>query len=194
MYEYLKGKLESIHEDYLVIDVNGIGYKVSSSQNTIHNSVLDSIIKIYTKLIVKEDDLVLFGFDTRDELNTFKLLNTVSGVGPKAAVGLLNQFKPQEIALAIISNDSSKLTKAQGIGKKTAERIILELKDKINTNSAIAVQTFDSNSSDLAQVVEALTTLGYNYSEAAQAVSKIKDTQASINVLIKEALKILAVM
>ncbi len=194
MYEYLRGKLESIHEDYLVIDVNGIGYKVSSSQNTIRNSVLDSIIKIYTKLIVKEDDLVLFGFDTRDELNTFKLLNTVSGVGPKAAVGLLNQFKPQEIALAIISNDSSKLTKAQGIGKKTAERIILELKDKINTNSAIAVQTFDSNSSDLAQVVEALTTLGYNYSEAAQAVSKIKDTQASINVLIKEALKIIAVM
>ncbi len=194
MYEYLKGKLESIHEDYLVIDVNGIGYKVSSSQNTIRNSVLDSIIKIYTKLIVKEDDLVLFGFDTKDELKTFKLLNTVSGVGPKAAVGLLNQFKPQEIALAIISNDSSKLTKAQGIGKKTAERIILELKDKINTDSAIAVQTFDSNSSDLAQVVEALTTLGYNYSEAAQAVSKIKDTQASINVLIKEALKIIAVM
>lgn len=192
MYEYLKGKLESIHEDYLVIDVTGIGYKVSSSQNTIRNAVVDSIVKIYTQLIVKEDDMVLFGFDTRDELNMFKLLNTVSGVGPKAAVALLNQFKSQEIAIAIISNDVSKLVRAQGIGKKTAERIILELKDKINTNSAIAVQTFDSDSSDLAQVIEALTALGYNYSEAAQAVSKIKNTQASINVLIKEALKILA--
>ncbi|MGB7604936.1 MAG: Holliday junction branch migration protein RuvA [Lutisporaceae bacterium] len=192
MYEYLKGKLESIHEDYLVIDVTGIGYKVSSSQNTIRNAVVDSIVKIYTQLIVKEDDMVLFGFDTRDELNMFKLLNTVSGVGPKAAVGLLNQFKSQEIAIAIISNDVSKLVRAQGIGKKTAERIILELKDKINTNSAIAVQAFDSDSSDLAQVIEALTSLGYNYSEAAQAVSKIKNTQASINVLIKEALKILA--
>lgn len=192
MYEYLKGKLESIHEDYLVIDVAGIGYKVSSSQNTIRNAVVDSIVKIYTQLIVKEDDMVLFGFDTREELDMFKLLNTVSGVGPKAAVGLLNQFKSQEIAIAIISNDVTKLVRAQGIGKKTAERIILELKDKINTNSAIAVQTFDSDSSDLAQVIEALTALGYNYSEAAQAVSKIKNKQASINTLIKEALKILA--
>lgn len=194
MYEYLKGKLESKYEDYLVIDVNGIGYKVLSSQNTIRNAILDSLIKIYTQLIVKEDELVLYGFDTREELSMFKLLNTVSGVGPKAAVGLLNQFKSQEVALAIISKDVSKLTKAQGIGKKTAERIILELKDKINTDNAIAVQAFDSDSGDLAQVIEALTSLGYNYSEAAQAVSKIKDTHASIDVLIKEALKLLAVM
>lgn len=192
MYEYLKGKLESIHEDYLVIDVTGVGYKVSSSQNTIRNAVVDAIVKIYTQLIVKEDDMVLFGFDTREELYMFKLLNTVSGVGPKAAVGLLNQFKSQEIAIAILSNDVTKLVRAQGIGKKTAERIILELKDKINTNSAIAVQSFNSDSNDLAQVIEALTALGYNYSEAAQAVSRIKNTQASINILIKEALKILA--
>lgn len=194
MYEYLKGTLDSIQEDYLVIDVNGVGYKVFSSQNTLRNTKVDSLVKIYTVLIVREDDMLLFGFDTRDELNMFKLLNTVSGVGPKAAVGLLNQYKSQEIALAIISKDAAKLTKAQGIGKKTAERIILELKDKINTESAIAVQTIGSDSSEAAQVIEALTALGYSYSEAAQAVSKIKNQDAPINTMIKEALKILAVM
>lgn len=194
MYEYLKGKLDSIQEDYLVVDVNGVGYKVFSSQNTLRNAKVDSIAKIYTLLIVREDDMLLFGFDTRDELNMFKLLNTVSGVGPKAAVGLLNQYKSQEIALAIIAKDAAKLTKAQGIGKKTAERIILELKDKINTESAISVQTIDSDSSEVAQVIEALTSLGYGYSEAAQAVSKLKNPGAPIDAMIKEALKILAVM
>lgn len=194
MYEYLRGKLDSIQEDYLVIDVNGVGYKVSSSQNTIRNVNSDSIVKIYTQLIVKEDDMVLYGFDTRDELNMFKLLNTVSGVGPKAAVGLLNQFKSQEIALAIISKDAATLTKAQGIGKKTAERIILELKDKINTETAIAVQNIGSDNSNAAQAIEALTALGYSYSEAAQSVSRIKNQDAPIDAMIKEALKILAVM
>lgn len=194
MYEYLRGILDSIQEDYLVIDVNGVGYKVSTSQNTIRNAKTDAAVKIFTQLIVKEDDMVLYGFDTKDELNMFKLLNTVSGVGPKAAVGLLNQFKAQEIALAIISKDGARLTKAQGIGKKTAERIILELRDKINTESAIAPQSIDNDSSEITQVIEALTSLGYAYSEAAQAVAKLKNTAAPIDAMIKEALKILAVM
>lgn len=194
MYEYLKGKLDSIHEDYIVVDVNGIGYKVFTSQNTIRNVAVDSITKIFTQLIVKEDDMVIYGFDTKDELQMFKLLNTVSGVGPKAAVGLLNQFKSQDIALAIISKDTAKLTKAQGIGKKTAERIILELKDKIDTESAISVQSAGSFGGDVSQVIEALTSLGYNYSDAAQAVSKLKNKEAPIDTMIKEALRILAVM
>ncbi|MDF2519964.1 MAG: ruvA [Clostridia bacterium] len=194
MYEYLRGILDSIQEDYLVIDVNGVGYKVSTSQNTIRNAKADAAVKIFTQLIVKEDDMVLYGFDTKDELNMFKLLNTVSGVGPKAAVGLLNQFKAQEIALAIISKDGARLTRAQGIGKKTAERIILELRDKINTESAIAPQSIDNDSSEITQVIEALTSLGYAYSEAAQAVSKLKNAAGPIDAMIKEALKILAVM
>ena len=194
MYEYLKGKLDSVQEDYLVIDVNGVGYKVFTSQNTIRNAVVDTSIKIFTQLIVKEDDMIIYGFYTRDELHMFKLLITVSGVGPKAAVSLLNHYKSQDIALAIISNDVVKLTKAQGIGKKTAERIILELKDKIDAGSAIAVQGEDSFGGDVSQVIEALTSLGYSYSDAAQAVSKLKDKEAPINTMIKEALRILAVM
>lgn len=194
MYEYLKGKLDSILEDYLVIDVNGVGYKVFTSQNTIRNAMVDSTVKIFTQLIVKEDDMILYGFDTKDELYMFKLLNTVSGVGPKAGVSLLNHYKSQDIALAIISKDAAKLTKAQGIGKKTAERIILELKDKIDTESAIAVNSVDGFGGDVSQVIEALTTLGYGYNVAAQAVAKIKNQEAPIDVMIKEALKILAVM
>jgi Holliday junction DNA helicase RuvA len=194
MYEYLKGKLDSIQEDYLVIDVNGVGYKVFTSQNTIRNAIVDATVKIFTQLIVKEDDMIIYGFDTKDELYMFKLLNTVSGVGPKAGVSLLNHYKSQDIALAIISKDAAKLTKAQGIGKKTAERIILELKDKIDTENAIAVNNIDSFGGDVSQVVEALTSLGYSYNVAAQAVAKIKNQEAPIDVMIKEALKILAVM
>lgn len=194
MYEYLKGNLDSIQEDYLVIDVHGVGYKVFTSQNTSRNAIVDTNMKIFTQLIVKEDDMVIYGFDTRDELYMFKLLNTVSGVGPKAAVSLLNHYKSQDIALAIISKDSVKLTKAQGIGKKTAERIILELKDKIDTGSAIAVEAADSIGGDISQVIEALTSLGYSYSDAAQAVAKLKDKDAAIDKMIKEALRIIAVM
>ncbi len=194
MYEYFKGTLDAIHEDYLVIDVNGIGYKVFSSQNTIRNIKTDTQVKIFTQLIVKEDDMVIYGFETKDELSMFKLLNTVSGVGPKAAVSLLNQYKTQDIALAILSKDATKLTKAQGIGKKTAERIILELKDKIDTESTIAAPSVDSFGGDISEVIEALTSLGYNYSVAAQAVAKLKNQEAPIDVMLKEALKILAVM
>jgi Holliday junction DNA helicase RuvA len=194
MYEYFNGTLDSIQEDYMVVDVGGIGYKIFTSQNTIRNAVVDTTKKIFTQLIVKEDDMVLYGFDTRDELYMFKLLNTVSGVGPKAAVSLLNHYKSQDIALAIISKDVVKLTKAQGIGKKTAERIILELKDKIDTGNAIAVQESVGLGGDVSQAVEALTSLGYSYNDAAQAVAKLKDKEAPIDKMIKEALRILAVM
>jgi Holliday junction DNA helicase RuvA len=194
MYEYFKGMLDSIYEDCLIIDVNGIGYKVFSSRNTIGNVKTDTMVKIYTQLIVKEDDMVIYGFETKDELNMFKLLNTVSGVGPKAAVSLLNHYKTQDIVLAILSKDAAKLTKAQGIGKKTGERIILELKDKIDTESTLGVQSAESFGGDISQVIEALTSLGYNYSVAAQAVSKLKNQEAPIDVMIKDALKMLAVM
>lgn len=194
MYEYLKGKLDSIQGDYLVVDVNSVGYKVFTSQNTIRNAVTDSSMKIFTQLIVKEDEMVIYGFDTKDELNMFKMLNTVSGVGPKAAVSLLNHYKPHEIALAIISKDVAKITKAQGIGKKTAERLILELKDKIDSESAIGLQGAESFGGEVSEVIEALTTLGYSYSDAAQAVAKLTDKEAPIDVMIKGALRILAVM
>jgi Holliday junction DNA helicase RuvA len=137
---------------------------------------------------------VLYGFSTRDELSMFKLLISVSGVGPKAGASLLNQYKASDIAAAIISRDTGKLTKAQGIGKKIAERIILELKDKIDTESAIGGQEDISGGDELSQVIEALVSLGYNYSVASTAVLKLKDTKRPIDALIKDALRQLASM
>lgn len=194
MYEYLSGRVDYMGEDYAVIDISGLGYRVFTSQNTMKSLKLGEITKIYTHLIVKEDDLVLYGFSTRDELSMFKLLISVSGVGPKAGASLLNQYKASELAAAIIGRDAPKLTKAPGIGKKIAERIILELKDKIDTESAIGgMESFDSGD-EISQVIEALVSLGYNYSIASTAVMKLKDTKKPIDILIKDALKQLATM
>lgn len=194
MYEYLSGIVDYLGEDYVVVDISGLGYRVFTSQNTMKNLKLGETSKIFTHLIVKEDDLVLYGFSTRDELSMFKLLISVSGVGPKAGASLLNQYKASEIAAAIIGRDITKLTKAQGIGKKIAERIILELKDKIDTESAIVgTESFDSGD-ELSQVIEALVALGYNYSVASTAVIRLKDTKKPIDILIKDALKQLTVM
>jgi len=189
MYEYISGRLEHIGEDYIVIDVSGLGYRIFTSQNTVKSLKLGETARAYTHLLVKEDDLVLYGFSTREELNMFRLLISVSGVGPKAGVSLLNQFKASEIAMAVISKDSGKLTKASGIGKKTAERIILELKDKIDTESAITKTDSFEDSDETSEVIEALVSLGYNYSIAANAVMKIKDRNKPVDILIREALK-----
>lgn len=189
MYEYLNGRVDYIGADYAVIDISGLGYRVFTSQNTMKSLKLGENSKIFTHLIVKEDDLVLYGFSTRDELSMFKLLISVSGVGPKAGAALLNQYKASDIAAAIIGRDIGKLTKAQGIGKKIAERIILELKDKIDTESAIGgIETFEGGD-EVSQVIEALVSLGYNYSIAATAVMKLKDTTRPIDILIKDALR-----
>ncbi|MDD4503647.1 MAG: Holliday junction branch migration protein RuvA [Clostridiaceae bacterium] len=194
MYEYLSGIVDYIGENYAVIDISGLGYRVFTSQNTMKGLKLGEISKIFTHLIVKEDDLVLYGFSTRDELSMFKLLISVSGVGPKAGASLLNQNKASELAAAIVSRDIAKLTKAQGIGKKIAERIILELKDKIDTESAIGgMEDFDGGD-EISQVIEALVSLGYNYSIASTAVMKLKDTRKPIDILIKDALRQLATM
>lgn len=194
MYEYLNGRVDYVSEDYVVLDISGVGYRVFTSRNTVKNLKTGETAKLFTHLLVKEDDMVLYGFYTREELGMFKLLLSVSGVGPKAGVSLLNQYKSSEIAASIIGRDISKLTKAQGIGKKIAERIILELKDKIDTESAIGgMDTFDGGD-EISQVIEALVSLGYNYSIASSAVIGLKDTKKPIDILIKDALKQLATM
>ena len=194
MYEYLSGRVDYIGEDYAVIDISGLGYRVFTSQNSMKSLKLGEISKIFTHLIVKEDDLVLYGFATREELGMFKLLISVSGVGPKAAASLLNQYKASELAAAILGRDIAKLSKAQGIGKKISERIILELKDKIDTESAVGGIEVFGGSDEISQVIEALTALGYNYSIAANAVMKLKDTNKPIDILINEALRQLGTM
>ncbi len=194
MYEYISGRVDYIGEDYAVIDISGLGYRVFTTQNSMKSLKLGEISKIFTHLIVKEDDLILYGFATREELGMFKLLISVSGVGPKAAASLLNQYKASELAAAILGRDIAKLSKAQGIGKKISERIILELKDKIDTESAVGAIGAFGGSDEISQVIEALTALGYNYSIAANAVMKLKDKNKPIDILIKEALRQLGTM
>ncbi len=189
MYEYLSGRIEHIGDNYAVVDILGLGYRVFTSQNTIKSLKLGENSKIFTHLIVKQDDLVLYGFSTRDELDMFKLLISVTGIGPKAGASLLNQCTTSEIAAAIISKDTASLTRAQGIGRKTAERIILELKDKIDAKSAIIGKNTLEGGDDISQVIEALVSLGYNYSIASAAVMKLSDTAKPVDILIKDALR-----
>ncbi|MFR3072169.1 MAG: Holliday junction branch migration protein RuvA [Paeniclostridium sp.] len=135
MYSYIKGSIEEINLDSLVIEANNIGYKVNVSSNTLSDLKLGKEYKIYTKLIVREDDMSLCGFSTKEELNMFELLNSVSKIGPKVALGILSFATPKQIGAYIVSEDVAKMSKAPGVGKKTAERIILELKDKIDKKS-----------------------------------------------------------
>jgi len=192
LYDYICGRVDSAVEDYVVIDINGIGFKIFSSAYTVKNIKLGESAKIFTHMIVKEDDIVLYGFLTRKELKLFKQLISVSGIGPKVANSLLSQFDTEQIVNAILIKDIGLIIKAPGIGKKTAERLFLELKDKVTLDDMVVGTTTFRPGNELSEVIEALVSLGYNYSIASNAVSKIEDKSLSINLLIKEALKLVS--
>ena len=143
MYSYIKGNIEEINLDSLVIEANNIGYKVNASSNTIASVKLGEFCKIYTKLIVREDDMSLCGFASKEELNMFELLTSVSKIGPKVGLGILSFATPKQIGAYIVSEDVAKMSKAPG-QVKTAERII-ELKDKVDkTNIDLNLHYFSS--------------------------------------------------
>lgn len=192
LYDYICGKVDSVIEDYVVIDVHGVGFKIFSSAYTIKNVKHEENTKIYTHMIVKDDDIVLYGFLTRKELKLFKLLISVSGIGPKVANSLLSQLDTEQIINAILMKDINLIIKAPGIGKKTAERLFLELKDKVTLDDIVVGATTLRPGNELLEVIEALMSLGYNYSIASNAVSKIEDKNLSIDLLIKEALKLVS--
>jgi len=189
MFDYLNGIVVESGEDYIVIDIGGIGYRVFTSSNTISNIKENNKEKIFTHLHVKENDLVLYGFSSKNELEIFKLLLSVTGVGPKAALSLLSYLKPKDLIIAIQTKNAKALTQAPGIGKKTAERIMLELRDKTSISSDIIIDIDEVNRNNMPEVIDALMSLGYSYSEAASAFSKVKDKEKSLDNLIKEALK-----
>lgn len=191
MFEYISGKIDNIYDDIIVVDVFGIGYRIFTSYSTITNIKIGTNIKIYTNLIVKEDDFILYGFATKEELMMFKLLTSVSGVGPRASVSLLSTFTYEELIIFISTNNSSALTKATGIGKKTAERIVLELKDKVNTQMILgSINKLENN--NIFEAIEALVALGYDYSIASKVVSDIEDKNKTVDNIIKDALKIIS--
>lgn len=191
MYSYIKGIVEEIHLDSIVIENNSIGYKINVSSNTIKDVELGKEAKIYTKMIVREDDISLCGFATREEQNMFNLLTSVSKIGPKVGLSILSFASPGQLGAFILSEDKAKLSKAPGVGKKTAERIILELKDKIDKNSVEFEPTLLSKtpigiSQD--EAVDALIALGYSQQESKEAVEKCKKTGMNTEDIIKKSL------
>ncbi len=201
MFYYIKGKLILNEESRAVIDVGGVAYAMTVSANTqttISSKSFngESDIILYTHLSVREDGIELFGFKDTDELNMFKLLITVSGIGPKAAMSLLSFMTPDGIATSIYNDDKKSISKAPGIGPKTAARIILELKDKLSATKASSSEIENTeifvgkkDSSKYNEAIDALIVLGFNRSAASEALKTIDTTNLELEDIIREALK-----
>lgn len=198
MYAYLKGTIEEITEDNLVLEVNQVGYNIKVSARTVNAlQGIGSFVKIYTYTLVREDSFSLYGFLTRDDLNIFKKLITVNGIGPKGGLAILSIMSADELRFAIISGDAKAISKAPGIGAKTAERVILDLKDKVSLDealapkdevSAVSLSGEDNNGKN--EAIEALVALGYSASDALRAVKQVTITEdSSVEEILKAALK-----
>lgn len=196
MYEYIKGKYIGINKDYMIVENNGIGYKIFTSGATM-SSIPKSgdEIMLYVEQIVREDFLGLYGFDSKEELEMFKLLLTINGVGAKAALSLLSISRVNNLKYAIMTGDEKHLCRGVGIGKKTAARIILELRDKLKPDELFDDENnFEACNNEsimiLSEALSALIALGYSEKEA-EAVLKNADKNESVENIIKSALKAL---
>lgn len=199
MYEYIRGQFQGISKDYVVIELNNIGYRIFTSGNTMSNmpKVGDEVL-LYLEQIVREDFIGLYGFTTREELEMFKLLLSINGVGAKAALSLLSISTVNNLKYAIMMGDEKHITRAPGIGKKTAQRIILELKDKLKPDELTSeeeqlIEGINDNSDysfNINETLSALMALGYIEKEAQKALEKV-DKTLSIENMIKESLKLL---
>lgn len=192
MISYIIGDVRSISESEFVIENNNIGYLIKSSLSTLSLIELNNEYKIYTSLQVREDDMSLYGFYSKDELEMFLLLTSVSSIGPKNAIGILSSLEVDDIKLAIIESDIDKLTKAKGIGKKTASRIILELMDKIKQMPDIKTdskKTLTNVNEDIDVAREALINLGYAQNDINHVLNELKTSDLTLEELVKESLK-----
>lgn len=197
MYAYIRGKIVEKSNNYVIIENNGIGYRIFMSVTAIDKIQEENEeVKIYTYYQVREDNISLYGFLQKEELRMFELLLSVSGVGAKSAIAMLSSILPSEFAMAIIQNDTSKLTKIQGVGAKTAARIVLELKDKLKTEEAISkaddsIQKVIKNDEEIEEALQALQILGYNKKEIEKAFKKLELANLSTQDIIKKALVLL---
>lgn len=201
MFSYLKGYLTQKGQNFAVIEVSGIGFKVYTSATTLQSisaSEENSPVTFYTYLYIKEGIMDLYGFSSQEELNMFELLISVSGVGAKGAIAILSSLTPSKLAVSLVTNDVASIKKASGIGPKTAQRIILELKDKIKNEELIASPQeksaedaeFIANDAR-SEAVSALMVLGYSKFEAERAVAKASPDLTDTEEIIKSALKAL---
>ncbi|MCD7708893.1 MAG: Holliday junction branch migration protein RuvA [Clostridiales bacterium] len=199
MYAYIKGELADVQEDCAVIEAGGIGYRVFLSVNSLAQlPPVGQEVKIYTYLQVREDAMVLFGFLTKDDLELFKMLITVSGIGPKGGLAILSTLTADDLRFAVLSGDSKAISRAPGIGAKTAQRLILELKDKFSLEDMLEPHEGGSENTILPSAnsqlkndaVAALTALGYTSTESLHAVSTVSITEEmDVEDVLKAALK-----
>lgn len=188
MISYIKGIITYKTNTFVVVECNGIGYKIFVSSATLSHLNETETVMIYTFMNVKEDDISLFGFLTQQEQTIFHQLLSVSGIGPKGALAFLSEMTPEDIIIAILSEDIKTLSKTPGIGKKTAQRLILELKDKVKPQEVIQ-QTPQKDTNEKWEAVEALTSLGYSRSEAMQAVNACYKEGLSVEEILKLSFK-----
>lgn len=198
MFAYIKGTLEMKLNDSVIVEANGVGYKIFMAQNAIEKcgSIGDNV-KIHTHYHVREDNISLYGFLTSEELNLFELLISVSGIGAKSALVILANIEPHNFALAVITNDEVRITKIPGIGKKTAQRMIIELRDKMKkielegSEETDTVATVEAEE-NVSEAISALQVLGYNKKEIEKAFEKETLSGLSVEDIIRKGLAILS--
>jgi len=195
MIAYLRGKIAKKSSTYVIVETAGIGYQVFVSPSTLAKlpEGLDGQeeVRIFTYMNVKEDGISLYGFSSMEEQEMFLRLLSVSGVGPKGALGFLSQLSPQEIVMAILTDDIKTLSKSPGVGRKTAQRVVLELKDKCSTQDAVAIPTQGGVTIEGAkfEAMEAMEALGYSRAEAAKAVNAVAAKDMDASAIISAALR-----
>ncbi|MDY4560320.1 Holliday junction branch migration protein RuvA [Peptostreptococcus porci] len=194
MIAYIKGTIEEIGIDSLVIENNGMGYKLLVSTNTVSRVAIGEKHKIYSKMIVREDDISLCGFYSKEELEMFELLTSVSKIGTKVGLGILSFASPNVINGYILNADIAALSKAPGVGKKTAERMVLELKDKVSklvVDEGDSIEISGSRAGDVvaSEAIEALIGLGYTRIESESAVNFVKQPGMSVEDVIRKGLE-----
>lgn len=198
MFAYIKGTYESRTMDYIVVDVNGIGYKIFMSENSMKSiGEVGSVVKVHTFLKVREDDISIYGFSSSEELRMFELLISVSGIGSKSAITILSNIEPSAFAAAVVSDDVGVLKKLPGIGAKSAQRIILELKDKIksmdiNETESGELRSIIAQNETLEEMISALLVLGYTRNEVEKIIPKLDNNDNNLEAMIKKALLLLS--
>lgn len=198
MISYIRGKLAAVEEEKVILDVGGVGYGIfMPGQSMGHLPAIGSEVQLHTYLNVREDAMQLFGFLTRDDLKIFKLVIGVSGIGPKGGLSILSKLTPDDLRFAVLSGDAKAISAAPGIGKKTAEKLIIELKDKLSMEDMIresvseeAVIPQSGITGIQTDAVQALTALGYGSTEALRAVKQVAVTEETdVETVLKQALK-----
>lgn len=197
MISYIRGELAAVESDKVIVDVDGVGYGIYMPAQAMGLlPQMGNEVKIHTYLNVREDAMQLFGFLTRDDLEVFRLVIGVSGIGPKGGLSILSQLSPDDLRFAVMAGDVKAISAAPGIGKKTAEKLIIELKDKLRIedvlthaaeNSIVSVR--DDSSNIQSEAVQALVALGYGSTESLRAVRKVELENPSVEDVLKEALK-----